>query len=290
MQVVIIIKEEFFVKLFSSKKKIAIIGTMLTTMLAGTIAYAATPIKQDAYYDTFKLVVNGTEQFISDTALKPFIANSRVYVPISTLQNLGIANVQWTPAASGQAASLAVSPKGGTASGEVALYQQQLAALNTQLQAKDSELTTLKADKARLEAEVDKLKSTSSSSTSISSKDLQTLEDTLNDTRSLNRYSGGTGVGTLYFTFEVDEYRGDVEIDMYPDVEITSSILTALQASREAGYFDDFIEDIAIEASKQFKNADIIINVYKDKARNRPSVLHEFKYDGRLRDTISDAR
>ena len=105
-------------KLFSSKKKIAIIGTMLTTMLAGTIAYAATPIKQDAYYDTFKLVVNGTEQFISDTALKPFIANSRVYVPIATLQNLGIANVQWTPAASGQAASLAVSPKGGTAGGD----------------------------------------------------------------------------------------------------------------------------------------------------------------------------
>ena len=77
---------------------------------------------------------------------------------------------------------------------------------------------------------------------------------------------------------------------MYPDVEITSSILTALQASREAGYFDDFIEDIAIEASKQFKNADIIINVYKDKARNRPSVLHEFEYDGRLRDTIKDAK
>ena len=279
-------------KLFSSKKKLAIIGTMLTTMLAGTIAYAAAPIKQDAYYDTFKLFTNGSEQFISDTALKPFIANGRVYVPIATLQNLGIANVQWTPAATGQAASLSVSPKGGTASGEVALYQQQLAALNTQLQAKDSEITTLKADKAKLEAEVDKLKSSSSSSSSsISTKSLQALEDDLNDTRSLNKYVGGSNtIGTLNFTYEVDEYRGDIEIEMYPDTEITSSMLSALKESREAGYFDDFIEDISIEASKQFKNSDIIIKLYKDRSRNRPSVLHEFEYDGRLRDTIKDAK
>lgn len=288
MQVVIIIKEEFFVKLFSSKKKIAIIGTMLTTMLAGTIAYAATPIKQDAYYDTFKLVVNGTEQFISDTALKPFIANSRVYVPIATLQNLGIANVQWTPAASGQAASLAVSPKGGTASGEVALYQQQLAALNTQLQAKDSEITTLKADKARLEAEVDKLKQSSSTSGDISSKDLTALEDSLNDDRDFNRYSGPTGVGTLYFDFEVDEYRGDIEIDMYIDSKLDSTALNALKDDYRD--FDDFIEEIAEEAVRTFKNSDITINVYNGTARSNPSSIVEYEYDGRLRDSIQDAR
>lgn len=273
-------------KLFSSKKKIAIIGTMLTTMLAGTIAYAATPIKQDAYYDTFKLVVNGTEQFISDTALKPFIANSRVYVPIATLQNLGIANVQWTPAASGQAASLAVSPKGGTASGEVALYQQQLAALNTQLQAKDSEITTLKADKARLEAEVDKLKQSSSTSGDISSKDLTALEDTLNDDRDFNRYSGPTGVGTLYFDFEVDEYRGDIEIDMYIDSKLDADALDALKDDYRD--FDDFIEEIAEEAVRSFKNSDVIINVYNGTARSNPSRIVEYEYDGRLRDSIQD--
>ena len=275
-------------KLFSSKKKIAIIGTMLTTMLAGTIAYAATPIKQDAYYDTFKLVVNGSEQFISDTALKPFIANSRVYVPIATLQNLGIANVQWTPAASGQAASLAVSPKGGTASGEVALYQQQLAALNTQLQAKDSEITTLKADKARLEAEVDKLKQSSSTSGDISSKDLTALEDTLNDDRDFNRYSGPTGVGTLYFDFEVDEYRGDIEIDMYIDSKLDADALDALKDDYRD--FDDFIEEIAEEAVRSFKNSDVIINVYNGTARSNPSSIVEYEYDGRLRDSIQDAR
>ena len=275
-------------KLFSSKKKIAIIGTMLTTMLAGTIAYAATPIKQDAYYDTFKLVVNGTEQFISDTALKPFIANSRVYVPIATLQNLGIANVQWTPAATGQAASLAVSPKGGTASGEVALYQQQLAALNTQLQSKDSEITTLKADKARLEAEVDKLKQSSSTSGDISSKDLTALEDSLNDDRDFNRYSGPTGVGTLYFDFEVDEYRGDIEIDMYIDSKLDSTALNALKDDYRD--FDDFIEEIAEEAVRTFKNSDITINVYNGTARSNPSSIVEYEYDGRLRDSIQDAR
>ena len=275
-------------KLFSSKKKIAIIGTMLTTMLAGTIAYAATPIKQDAYYDTFKLVVNGTEQFISDTALKPFIANSRVYVPIATLQNLGIANVQWTPAATGQAASLAVSPKGGTASGEVALYQQQLAALNTQLQSKDSEITTLKADKARLEAEIDKLKQSSSTSGDISSKDLTALEDSLNDDRDFNRYSGPTGVGTLYFDFEVDEYRGDIEIDMYIDSKLDSTALNALKDDYRD--FDDFIEEIAEEAVRSFKNSDVIINVYNGTARSNPSSIVEYEYDGRLRDSIQDAR
>ena len=275
-------------KLFSSKKKLAIIGTMLTTMLAGTIAYAATPIKQDAYYDTFKLVVNGSEQFISDTALKPFIANSRVYVPIATLQNLGIANVQWTPAASGQAASLAVSPKGGTASGEVALYQQQLAALNTQLQAKDSEITTLKADKARLEAEIDKLKQSSSTSGDISSKDLTALEDSLNDDRDFNRYSGPTGVGTLYFDFEVDEYRGDIEIDMYIDSKLDSTALNALKDDYRD--FDDFVEEIAEEAVRTFKNSDITINVYNGTARSNPSSIVEYEYDGRLRDSIQDAR
>ena len=275
-------------KLFSSKKKLAIIGTMLTTMLAGTIAYAAAPIKQDAYYDTFKLVVNGTEQFISDTALKPFIANSRVYVPISTLQNLGIANVQWTPAATGQAASLAVSPKGGTASGEVALYQQQLAALNTQLQAKDSEITTLKADKARLEAEIDKLKQSSSTSGDISSKDLTALEDSLNDDRDFNRYSGPTGVGTLYFDFEVDEYRGDIEIDMYIDSKLDSTALNALKDDYRD--FDDFIEEIAEEAVRTFKNSDITIKVYNGTARSNPSSIVEYEYDGRLRDSIQDAR
>ena len=279
-------------KLFKSKKKIAIIGTMLTTMLAGTIAYAATPIKQDAYYDTFKLFTNGSEQFISDTALKPFIANGRVYVPIATLQNLGIANVQWSPAATGQSATLTVSPKGGMDTSQVAVYQQQIAALTASITTKDNEIKTLKAEKESLEAQVDKYKnSSSSSSSSISTKSLQALEDDLNDTRSLNKYVGGSNtIGTLNFTYEVDEYRGDIEIDMYPDTEITSTMLTALKTSREAGYFDDFIEDIAIEASKQFKNSDITINVYKDKMRNRPSVLHEFEYDGRLRDTISDAR
>ena len=278
-------------KLFSSKKKIAIIGTMLTTMLAGTIAYAATPIKQDAYYDTFKLVVNGTEQFISDTALKPFIANSRVYVPISTLQNLGIANVQWTPAATGQAASLSVSPKGGTASGEVALYQQQLAALNTQLQAKESEITTLKADKTKLEAEVDKLKSSSSSSSGdLSTRDLQALEDILNDDRDFEEFYVDSTIRDIGFTYEVDEYRGDVEINMYPDIEITSSILSTLKTDSVARSFDSFIEDIGEEAERKFKDSDVIINLYDDRERNRPSEIHSFDYDGRLRDTIKDAR
>ncbi len=280
-------------KLFSSKKKIAIVGAMLTTMLAGTIAYAVTPVKQDAYYDTFKLMANGTEQFISDAALKPFIANGRVYVPMATLKNLGLANVAWTPAATGQSAMLTVSAQGNSAAtGELALYQQQLAALNLQMQAKDAELATLKADKLKLEAEVDKLKSGSSSSNSgdLSTKDLQTLEDLLNDDRDFEEFYVDSTIRDIGFTYEVSEYRGDVEINMYPDVEITSSILTVLKTDSVSRAFDSLIEDIADEAERKFRDADVVINLYDDRERNRPSEIHSFDYDGRLRDTIKDAR
>ena len=278
-------------KLFSSKKKIAIIGTMLTTMLAGTIAYAATPIKQDAYYDTFKLFTNGSEQFISDTALKPFIANGRVYVPIATLQNLGIANVQWSPAATGQSATLTVSPKGGMDTSQVAVYQQQIAALTASITTKDNEIKTLKAEKESLEAQVDKYKNSSSSSSGdLSTRDLQALEDILNDDRDFEEFYVDSTIRDIGFTYEVDEYRGDVEINMYPTTEITSSILSTLKTDSVARSFDSFIEDIGEEAERKFKDSDVIINLYDDRERNRPSEIHSFDYDGRLRDTIKDAK
>ena len=279
-------------KLFSSKKKIAIVGAMLTTMLAGTIAYAVTPVKQDAYYDTFKLMANGTEQFISDAALKPFIANGRVYVPMATLKNLGLANVAWTPAATGQSAMLTVSAQGTADVNQLTALQQQLAVLTTQLATKDSEITTLKADKSRLEAEVDKLKSSSSSSSNgdLSTKDLQTLEDLLNDDRDFEEFYVDSTIRDIGFTYEVSEYRGDVEINMYPDVEITSSILTVLKTDSVSRAFDSLIEDIADEAERKFRDADVVINLYDDRERNRPSEIHSFDYDGRLRDTIKDAR
>ena len=77
---------------------------------------------------------------------------------------------------------------------------------------------------------------------------------------------------------------------MYPDIEITSSILSTLKTDSVARSFDSFIEDIGEEAERKFKDSDVIINLYDDRERNRPSEIHSFDYDGRLRDTIKDAK
>lgn len=280
-------------KLFSSKKKIAIIGAMVTTMLAGSIAYAASAVKQDAYYDTFKFIVNGTEQYISDIALKPFIANNRVYVPISTLNNLGIANAQWVPAQLGQGASLVVTQKPAAQTGELALYQQQIAALNTNLQTKDTEIATLKSDKIKLEAEIERLKkeastsgNTGSSGTTISTRDLDALASFYNDSRSYNRYNGPQDVGVMDIDFEVDENRGYINIDMYIYNKLDSNQISQLR--NDYRYFDAYIEDIAKQSVAKFKNHDVVITLYNGHSRSNPSRIAEFEYDGRLRDSIQN--
>ena len=120
--------------------------------------------------------------------------------------------------------------------------------------------------------------------------DLQALEDILNDDRDFEEFYVDSTIRDIGFTYEVDEYRGDVEINMYPDIEITSSILSTLKTDSVARSFDSFIEDIGEEAERKFKDSDVIINLYDDRERNRPSEIHSFDYDGRLRDTIKDAK
>lgn len=259
-------------KLFSSKKKIAIIGTMLTTMLAGTIAYAATPIKQDAYYDTFKLVVNGTEQFISDTALKPFIANSRVYVPIATLQNLGIANVQWTPAASGQVASLAVSPKStGMDASQMAAFQQQISILTTNLNSKETENTNLIKQNTELKEELAKLKSSSSSSSgssTLSSSKIKDLESYYYNRLYRNSfrqtYKDGDNTKTLDLSFDatVSTYRDELDIELVSDRNFSQTAWD-LSVKKDSYEFERYLQrEVIDEALAQFKDVrDLKINV-----------------------------
>lgn len=82
------------------KKKLSILlsGALLFGTLAMPIYGAvAKSVNLQAYYDTFKLNINGENKYISSTDKKPFIANSRIYVPLTTLNDYGIADVEWSP-------------------------------------------------------------------------------------------------------------------------------------------------------------------------------------------------
>ena len=264
----------------NSKKRIAVIATVITSLAAGSIAYAATTVKLDAYYDTFKMKVSGTEQFISAREQKPFIADSRIYIPLATLNQLGVVEATWDAAT----ASVNIVPKGGASnSGEVALYQQQIAAFTTQLQQKNSEAEKLKTENASLKAQVEKLEDELDDKGSTS--DVSDLEELYVDDRDFNRYVGGTGVGTIYFDYIVDEYRGDIEINMYIEDELTSAQITALRADYRN--FDDLIEDIAMEAEDAFPDADITITVFNGESRRDPDDIEEYTFsNGRLRGSI----
>lgn len=267
----------------NSKKRIAVIATVITSLAAGSIAYAATTVKLDAYYDTFKMKVSGTEQFISAREQKPFIADSRIYIPLATLNQLGVVDATWDAAS----ASVNIVPKGGASnSGEIALYQQQIAAFTTQLQQKNTETDKLKAEIATLKAQVDKLeKENKSSSSSSSSSDVRDFEDDLLDDRSFNRYSGPTGVGSLDIDYQVDERRGDIEISMYIEDTLDATALDKLRDDDRN--FDRFVEDLADEAQSQFKDAEIIITVYNGGVRSNPKEIADYTYyNGRLRGSI----
>lgn len=263
-------------KLFSSKKKAAILGALVGVMTLGSVAFAAsTPIKLDAFYDTFKLNVNGTQQYINDRQFKPFIADSRIYIPLSTLNQLGVVNAQWDAST----ASVNITPS-GTAGADTAVLQQQIATLAQQVKDRNDEITKLKDENLKLGAEIDKLKKENNSSSSTSdSRALRDLEDTFNRSRTFSRYSGPTNVGTIDFEFRVDAYRNDLEIEMYIPKTLTSSQITALKD--DFRYFDEYIEDLSEEARKSFKDATVYITIYNGEYRNSPTKIGDYTYDGR---------
>lgn len=175
-----------------SKKKLAVVAALVTTMATGSLVYAASVVKQDAYYDTFRFLVNGNEQVITDVALKPFIANSRVYVPMATLNGLGIANAQWTAASNGAAAVLNVTPKASSVDpAQIVGLQTQISNLSANISTKDAEIRKLTEENRMLKEEIQKLKDEAKKASSTTSSN--TISDTklrdLNDTYRRNLYS-----------------------------------------------------------------------------------------------------
>lgn len=285
--------------LLTSKKKLAVVAALITTMATGSLVYAASVVKQDAYYDTFRFVVNGNEQMIADAALKPFIANSRVYVPMATLNGLGIANAQWTPASGGAAAVLNVTPKASaTDPAQIVALQTQISNLAANVSAKDAELRKLTDENKALKDEVAKLKeelkkSSSSSSGSSSNTLTEQKIKNLNDSYRRNLY------GTFFdVDFKVDEngtartdslrMEFDAKASAYRDqldIEVTSvrrldmkqwknyRNSSSFQESDMRRFLDRNIVEPALREFRDIRDLRINIVVYNGDRRNGDRIV-----------------
>lgn len=281
-----------------SKKKLAVVAALITTMATGSLVYAASVVKQDAYYDTFRFLVNGNEQVITDVALKPFIANSRVYVPMATLNGLGIANAQWTPASNGVSAVLNVTPKASaTDPAQIVGLQTQISNLAANVSAKDAEIRKLNEENKSLKEELQKLKdeakknSSTSSSTTISDTKLRDL----NDSYRRNLYSTYFDSSYRVKIKDSDKYKEDsirMEFDAKAtayrdqlDVELTS--IRRIDSDKWMEYIksDNFSEydmrrfldrNIVEPATREFRDIrDLRINitVYNGDRRNGTRIV-----------------
>ena len=177
--------------------KKAIVSSLLLGLLAAGYSYAATPVAQQAYYDTFSFKVNGLIQYISDITKKPFIANSRVYVPISTLSDLGIAKVEWIPSNGGISAELRITPATSQVEDKSSYYEQKLNELATESAQKDTKIKELEDTVKKLTDENATLKKNNNNTITADSSDREVrkkvsdLEYDLNKDRYFSRISIG---------------------------------------------------------------------------------------------------
>ena len=271
--------------------KKTIISALLVSAVSFGTANAANPVGQQAYYDTFTFKVNGVVQYINDITKKPFIANSRVYVPISTLSDLGIASVKWIPSNSGIPAELQITPSANVTDDKTAYYDQKINELATEMAKKDTKIKELEDTIKKLTDENTDLKKKKEENSTPSSDDrevrnkLSDLEYDLNNDRDFKR------LNIIGKTFDVKyslSYRREkFDVSMYIR-GLTSSDLESIKNSRrESDYIYDLVEDIAkeIHRSKTFKNVDINIIVYDSASNDREIGAFSYK-DEKLRGDI----
>ena len=194
--------------------KKAIASSMLLGLLTVSSSYAAAPVAQQAYYDTFSFKVNGAIQYISDITKKPFIANSRVYVPISTLSDLGIAKVEWIPSNGGINAELRVTPATSQVEDKSTYYEQKLNELATESAQKDTKIKELEESVKKLTDENATLKkngTTADSSDRDVRKKVSDLEYDMNKDRFFSRINIGKGSFDVNLTFDYGRRSFDVK-------------------------------------------------------------------------------
>ena len=271
--------------------KKAIVSSMLLGLLTVSSSYAAAPVAQQAYYDTFSFKVNGAIQYISDITKKPFIANSRVYVPISTLSDLGIAKVEWIPSNGGINAELRVTPATSQVEDKSTYYEQKLNELATESAQKDTKIKELEESVKKLTDENATLKkngTTADSSDRDVRKKVSDLEYDMNKDRYFNRINIGKGSFDVNLTFDYGRRSFDVKAYVtglntadldYIKNESSRTVLRELER---------YAEDVAYEITKQdgFKNVDVYLVMYDSSNRDREIANFDYK-GGKIRGSIT---
>ena len=271
--------------------KKAIASSLLLGFLTVSSSHAAAPVAQQAYYDTFSFKVNGAIQYISDITKKPFIANSRVYVPISTLSDLGIAKVEWIPSNGGINSELRVTPATSQVEDKSTYYEQKLNEMATESAQKDTKIKELEESVKKLTDENATLKkngTTADSSDRDVRKKVSDLEYDMNKDRYFNRINIGKGTFDVNLTFDYGRRSFDVKV--YVKGLNTSDLdyiknENSRSVNRE---FERYVENIAYEITKQdgFKNVDVYIVMYDSSNRDREIASYDYK-GGRLRGSIT---
>lgn len=271
--------------------KKAIVSSMLLGLLTVSSSYAAAPVAQQAYYDTFSFKVNGAIQYISDITKKPFIANSRVYVPISTLSDLGIAKVEWIPSNGGINAELRVTPATSQVEDKSTYYEQKLNELATESAQKDTKIKELEESVKKLTDENATLKkngTTADSSDRDVRKKVSDLEYDMNKDRFFSRINIGKGSFDVNLTFDYGRRSFDVKAYVkglntadldYIKNESSRTVLRELER---------YAEDVAYEITKQdgFKNVDVYLVMYDSSNRDREIANFDYK-GGKIRGSIT---
>ena len=260
-------------------------------LLTVSSSHAAAPVAQQAYYDTFSFKVNGAIQYISDITKKPFIANSRVYVPISTLSDLGIAKVEWIPSNGGINSELRVTPATSQVEDKSTYYEQKLNELATESAQKDTKIKELEESVKKLTDENATLKkngTTADSSDRDVRKKVSDLEYDMNKDRYFNRINIGKGSFDVNLTFDYGRRSFDVKAYVKGLNTADLDYIKNSNSSSADREFKRYAENIAYEITKQdgFKNVDVYIVMYDSSNRDREIASYDYK-DGRLRGDIT---
>lgn len=267
------------------------ISSLVIGMVSLNFAHANTPVPQKAYYDTFSFKVNGMVQYINDITKKPFIANSRVYVPISTLGDLGIASVQWIPSGgAGMQAELRITPVASQSEDKSSYYEQKINELSTEIAKKDGKIKELEESMKKLTEENNSLKSKKKSEEKPNYDDrdvrrqISDLEYDLGKDRNFNRININGKVFDVKYSIS---YRRMFDVSMYIKGLSTSDLERIKDSNRDVRNIETLAEDVAREINRidNFKNIDINITVYDSASNDRE--IGDFTYkEGKFRGDV----
>ena len=269
--------------------KNTVISALALGLLLTSSSYAANAVTQQAYYDAFTFRVNGVVPYISDMALKPFTANNRIYIPIATLRDLGIASVEWKDSVNGALGEVSITPVNNDKS---AYYEQKINELAIQIAQKDTKIKELEAKVKNLTDENTDLRkdSRNRSSRDYSDREIRNLVSDLeydtNRDRNLSRVRINNKDFDVSYSFS---YRRDFDINVYIK-DLSSSDIEALRASnsRSIDELEYLLKDVSKEILRNntFKNTDIYFRIYDSTSSSREIANYSYK-DDRLRGNIN---